>query len=114
MPKMMKQCGLTVASRSDSGVISSSVSESALSASDTAAPNSANFKKLVLQTEIEVCKKKRDKKKISISTHNHIRKGQIPGKILKLFSEPMFDSSDLRCHQTFDDTKLFLMILRIR
>ena len=58
MPKMMKQCGLTVASRSDSGVISSSVSESALSASDTAAPNSANFKKLVLQTEFEVCKKK--------------------------------------------------------
>ena len=59
VPKMMKQCGLTVASRSDSGVISSSVSESALSASDTAAPNSANFKKLVLQTEFEVCKKKR-------------------------------------------------------
>ena len=60
VPKMMKQCGLTVASRSDSGVISSSVSESALSASDTAAPNSANFKKLVLQTEFEVCKKKEE------------------------------------------------------
>ena len=55
MPKMMKQCGLTVASRSDSGVISSSVSESALSASDTAAPNSANHKKLVLQTEFDIC-----------------------------------------------------------
>ena len=54
MPKMMKQCGLTVASRSDSGVISSSVSESALSASDTAAPNSANYKKLVLQTEFDI------------------------------------------------------------
>ena len=94
VPKMMKQCGLTVASRSDSGVISSSVSESALSASDTAAPNSANFKKLVLQTEFEVCKK-RDKKKISMSTYNQIRKGQIPGKFLKLFIEPMFDSSDL-------------------
>ena len=51
----MKQCGLTVASRSDSGVISSSVSESALSASDTAAPNSANYKKLVLQTEFDIC-----------------------------------------------------------
>ena len=63
MPKMMKQCGLTVASRSDSGVISSSVSESALSASDTAAPNSANYKKLVLQTEFDVCKKKKQEKK---------------------------------------------------
>ena len=52
---MMKQCGLTVASRSDSGVISSSVSESALSASDTAAPNSANYKELVLQTEFDIC-----------------------------------------------------------
>ena len=51
----MKQCGLTVASRSDSGVISSSVSESALSASDTAAPNSANYIKLVLQAEFDIC-----------------------------------------------------------
>jgi hypothetical protein len=54
VPKMMKQCGLTVTSRSDSGVISSSVSESALSASDTAAPNSANYKKLVLQSEFDI------------------------------------------------------------
>ena len=49
--KMMNKCGLTVTSRSDSGVISSSVSESALSASDTAASNSANCTKLVLQTD---------------------------------------------------------------
>jgi hypothetical protein len=111
---MMKQCGLTVASRSDSGVISSSVSESALSASDTAAPNSANYKKLVLQTEFEVCKEKRNKKEISISTYNQIQKGQTPGKILKLFSEPMFDSSYPRYHQKKLRVIKRLMTPRIR
>ena len=50
---MMNKCGLTVASRSDSGVISSSVSESALSASDTAASASANHIKLVIQIELK-------------------------------------------------------------